>query len=131
MNPRVLIIIGFLAAVGGVFYLSQRGNGSGDTGSGGSSAPSKPSVPTDVTEITFLYSTEKQDWVESAREELQQEHPTSGDLVGQGSLDAAQAILDGREKPTVWSPADSAVLRMLAADWATEPHTGRCSRRRG
>ncbi|WP_224364067.1 substrate-binding domain-containing protein [Hyalangium versicolor] len=127
MNPRVLIIIGFLAAVGGVFYLSRQRNDGGDAGSGGqgSTAPSKPATPKDVTEITFLYSTEKKDWVESAAASFQTENPSiKVNLVGRGSLDAAQSILDGREKPTVWSPADSAVLRMLESDWATEPSRG-------
>lgn len=124
MNPRVLIIIGFLAAVGGVFYLSRsKGNGSGDTGSGQDSAStSKPAAPRDVTEISFLYSTEKKEWVEAAAAAFQKEHPDIKlNLVGKGSLDSAQAILDGREKPTVWSPADTAVLRMLESDWATDP----------
>ncbi|MBN1207131.1 MAG: substrate-binding domain-containing protein [Myxococcaceae bacterium] len=122
MNPRVLIIIGFLAAVGGVFYMSQRGRGSGEAESGG---PSGPARPTEVTEISFLYSTEKKEWVEAAAASFQQEHPSiKVSLMGRGSLDAAQGILDGREKPTVWSPADTAVLRMLESDWATEPSRG-------
>lgn len=127
MNPRVLIIIGFLAAVGGVFYLSQRGNGAGAEGGSGPSGtrPSRPVRPTEVTEISFLYSTEKKDWVEAAAASFQQEHPSiKVNLVGRGSLDAAQGILDGRERPTVWSPADSAVLRMLESDWATDPSRG-------
>jgi ABC-type Fe3+ transport system substrate-binding protein len=135
MHPRVLIIIGFLAAVGGVFYLSLRGNGSeGDTGSHppGSSSPSRPVMPTQVTEISFLYSTEKKDWVEAAAAAFQKEHPSiKVSLVGRGSLEAAQAILDGRDKPTVWSPADSAVLRMLESDWATEPARGPLFAREG
>ncbi|WP_163995452.1 extracellular solute-binding protein [Pyxidicoccus caerfyrddinensis] len=123
MKPKVLIIIGFLAAVGGVFYLtSQRG-----VGPQGGTAPqgSEPAARGEVTEISFLYSTEKKDWVESAAASFQREHPDiKVNLVGKGSLDAAQAILDGREKPTVWSPADSAVLRMLESDWATDPSRG-------
>jgi hypothetical protein len=127
MNPRVLVVIGFLLAVGGVFYLSRRGSESGGTGSSGpgSTSPSKPVAPTQVTEITFLYSTEKKDWVEAAVAAFQQEHPSiKVNLVGRGSLEAAQAILEGRERPTVWSPADSAVLRMLESDWATERARG-------
>lgn len=125
MNPRVLVILGFLLAVGGVFYLSRHGNTSGDTGSvrAGSTGPSRPTVP--VTEISFLYSTEKKEWVEAAAVVFQQENPSvKVTLVGRGSLDAAQGILEGREKPTVWSPADTAVLRMLESDWATERTRG-------
>ncbi|MBJ6759443.1 substrate-binding domain-containing protein [Myxococcaceae bacterium JPH2] len=121
MKPKVLIIIGFLAAVGGVFYLtSKRGDEVPGASTASAATPSR-----DVTEISFLYSTEKKDWVEAAAAGFQQEHPDiKVTLVGRGSLDAAQAILDGREKPTVWSPADSAVLRMLSSDWATDPSRG-------
>lgn len=125
MNPRVLVILGFLLAVGGVFYLSRHGNTSGDTGSvgAGSTGPSRPFVP--VTEISFLYSTEKKEWVEAAAASFQQENPSvKVTLVGRGSLEAAQGILEGREKPTVWSPADTAVLRMLESDWDTERARG-------
>jgi len=127
MNPRVLSILGFLLAVGGVVYLSQRGHDSADPGRGGprGASTSTPATPTQVTEITFLYSTEKKEWVESAAVAFQKENPSiQVNLVGKGSLDAAQGILDGREKPTVWSPADSAVLRMLESDWATESARG-------
>ena len=122
MKPRVLVIIGFLLAVGGVFYLSRHGSAPGDTGSGGGNTPpSRPAAPVEVTEITFLYSTEKKEWVEAAAAAFQQENPAvKVNLVGRGSLEAAQGILEGRERPTVWSPADSAVLRMLESDWATE-----------
>jgi ABC-type Fe3+ transport system substrate-binding protein len=127
MNPRVLVIVGFLAVVGGVFYLSQRGNGSGEVGSRGqdSGGPSRLVRPAEVTEISFLYSTEKKEWVEAAAASFQQENPSiQVRLVGRGSLEAAQGILEGREKPTVWSPADTAVLRMLESDWATESSRG-------
>lgn len=135
MHPRVLIVIGFLAAVGGVFYLSLHGNGSaGDTGGRrpGSSSPGQPVTPTQVTEISFLYSTEKKEWVEAAAAAFHKEHPSiKVNLVGKGSLEAAHAILTGRDKPTVWSPADSAVLRMLESDWATEPARGPLFSREG
>ncbi|MBZ4421783.1 extracellular solute-binding protein [Myxococcus sp. RHSTA-1-4] len=124
MKPKALIIIGFLAAVIGVLYLSSHRNGG--TGEGGGASRGGPrATPAEVTEISFLYSTEKRDWVESAAAAFQRENPAiKVHLVGRGSLEAAQAILDGREKPTVWSPADSAVLRMLESDWATEPSRG-------
>src|SRR5262249_4436427 len=43
-------------------------------------------------------------------------------LKGTGSLDGAQDILDGKEKPTIFSPADSLVLNMLSSDWELKNH---------
>ncbi|WP_426754311.1 substrate-binding domain-containing protein [Myxococcus sp. Y35] len=122
MKPAVLIIIGVLTAVGGALFLSSRRAHVGPE-EGRSAAPAPVSTARGVrTEITFLYSTEKRAWVEEAAADFQKAHPLIRvNLVGRGSLDAAQAILEGRERPTVWSPADSAVLRMLASDWATDP----------
>ncbi|AGC47730.1 hypothetical protein MYSTI_06457 [Myxococcus stipitatus DSM 14675] len=122
MTPRLLIVVGLLAAFGGVLYLSAhrapRSPGGHEAGTPSQPTPSRPGERVD---ISFLYSTEKKDWVEAAAKDFQREHPHIRlSLVGKGSLDAAQAILDGREHPTVWSPADSAVLRMLASDWATD-----------
>ncbi|MCE9667287.1 substrate-binding domain-containing protein [Myxococcus stipitatus] len=128
MTPRFLIIIGVVVALGGVLYLtSGRAPSSRGAPEAGTSAPvaPRPPRPGEVTEISFLYGTEKKDWVEAAAEAFQRKHPSIRlKLLGMGSLDAAQAILDGREKPTVWSPADSAVLRLLAADWATDTERG-------
>lgn len=125
MKPKLLIIAGFFAALGGVLYLSAQRHGD-PSGPGGRQAAPATRTQAAVTEVSFLYSTEKKEWVEAAAAAFQKAHPEIKlTLVGRGSLDAAQAILDGRVQPTVWSPADSAVLRLLASDWATEPSRGR------
>jgi ABC-type molybdate transport system substrate-binding protein len=73
--------------------------------------------------ITVVYSTEKKDWMEASAAEFGKQHPeVKVELVGKGSLDAAQAILDGQLQPTVWSPADSMVMNLLASDWQTKNH---------
>jgi ABC-type Fe3+ transport system substrate-binding protein len=75
------------------------------------------------TEITFVYSTEKKDWIEAETAEFAKAHPEiKVTLVGKGSLDAAQEILDGALQPTVWSPADSMVMNLLVSDWQTKNH---------
>jgi ABC-type Fe3+ transport system substrate-binding protein len=79
----------------------------------------KPTGPT--IEITFEYSTEKKDWLEAAVAEFQKENPgITVKLIGKGSLEAMQAILDGTDAPVLWSPADSLVANLLAADWQTK-----------
>lgn len=77
--------------------------------------------PAPATEITFVYSTEKKDWLESAVAGFRAAHPEiTVNLVGRGSFEAAQQILDGRVQPTVFSPADSLVMNLLASDWQTK-----------
>ncbi|NVJ10307.1 substrate-binding domain-containing protein [Myxococcus sp. AM001] len=121
MKPAVLIIIGVFTALGGALYLSSRRAAERGTEEARPAARAPVATRAVRTEITFLYSTEKQAWVEEAAAAFQKAHPLIRvNLVGQGSLEAARAILEGRERPTVWSPADSAVLRMLASDWATD-----------
>jgi ABC-type molybdate transport system substrate-binding protein len=71
--------------------------------------------------ISFEYSTEKKDWLEAAVAEFAKANPNIHvDLVGKGSLESAQAILDGSDTPVLWSPADSLVANLLASDWKTK-----------
>jgi ABC-type molybdate transport system substrate-binding protein len=80
-------------------------------------------VATAQTEITFVYSTEKKDWIEAATADFAKSHPEiKVTLVGKGSLDAAQEILDGTLQPTLFSPADSMAMNLLASDWQTKNH---------
>ncbi len=134
MKPKAAIIIGFIVAATAIVLLTTRGGGGGggkkadqvvgDGGTaGGAGGAGKPGGGAPV-EITVLYSTEKKDWLEAASLEFAKQHPEiKVTLVGKGSLEAAADILEGRTKPTVWSPADSLVLNLLVADWETKYHT--------
>jgi ABC-type glycerol-3-phosphate transport system substrate-binding protein/tRNA A-37 threonylcarbamoyl transferase component Bud32 len=87
-------------------------------------APQAPK-PAVVTEIQVVHSTEKRSWLAAVTADFAKSHPNIRvDLVGIASLDAAQEILDERLKPTVWSPADSMLLKVLASDWQSRHHTG-------
>jgi len=142
MKPKLVIVIGFLIAVGVIVYaaVGRRGPGAAQPTTGttavaprggpGSADPPGPSV-----EITFEYSTEKKDWLEAAIAEFGRANPgIRVKLIGKGSLDAANAILDGSDRPVLWSPADSLVANLLAADWKTKnqaalfPTTGDAAR---
>jgi ABC-type molybdate transport system substrate-binding protein len=127
MKPKILIIVGFvIAALAIVFIVKGKGGGGGDdkpaAGPGsGSDAAAKPSAA--QTEITLVYSTEKKDWIESLVNEFGKTHPDiKVSLVGMGSLEAEGQILDGKVKPTVWSPADSMAMNLLASDWQMKTH---------
>lgn len=112
MKPRTLIIAFFVLAVGAILFLQTRK----DQGQRGPEAARKSSVV-----LRVLYSTEKKDWLEAATAAFARERPdVQVQLAGKGSLEAMQALLDGIEKPALWSPADSLVMSLGAADWTTK-----------
>jgi ABC-type glycerol-3-phosphate transport system substrate-binding protein len=126
-SSKIAIIAGFAIAVGAILFVvskkkpSQQQTNPPATSAG--SAEDGPKTRKDATEITFLYSTEKEDWIKAAVEQFEKANPdVKVTIEGKGSLEAAQAILDGTDKPTLWSPADEAVLNMLGDDW--NKHTG-------
>jgi hypothetical protein len=128
MKPKLVIVIGFLIAVGVILYAAVGRRGAGRTAAGPTSvAPREPAAPGaagPVVEISFEYSTEKKDWLEAAVAEFARARPgVRVKLIGKGSLDAASAILDGSDRPVLWSPADSLVANLLAADWRTKHQT--------
>ncbi len=114
MNGKIIIVVLFIAAAAGIFFFTQKGALTGPIAT--------PSVGgDDATEVTFLYSTEKKEWVEACAAAFKQAEPgIKLTLQGQGSLDAAQALVDGKVKPTVWSPADSSVLALADSDFRTK-----------
>lgn len=123
MKQKIAILVGFAVAVGVIFYVKRPSKD--DPGE-----PAKPAIgsatdagasPTEVTEITFEYSSEKREWLETSVAQFHAAHPEiKVTLIAKGSLEAAQAILDGTDKPVVWSPADSLVANLLYADYKTK-----------
>lgn len=135
MKSKILIIVGFAVAAILILVLTLKGGDdkpgaqasgeaakSGAPASGGSGAAGSVTPPPGAaTEITMLYSSEKKDWVEAAAASFQKEHPEIKlTLTAKGSMAAAQGIVDGKEKPTVFSPADTLVMNLLASDWQTK-----------
>ena len=116
MNGKIVIVVLFAAAAGGIFYVTQRG--------GAATPGATPTSPSDQTEITFLYSTEKKEWIESCAAAFRQAEPgIKLTLQTQGSLDSAQAVADGKATPTLWSPADSSVLALADSDYRTRTNS--------
>lgn len=119
MNAKVVIIGVFVAAIAAILFFTLGGKGD----KGGTTTPAVTANAA-ATRISMLYSTEKDDWVKAAATSFAKVHPEiQVDLKSMGSLKAAQAILDGAEKPTVFSPADSLVMNLLASDWDSKNHT--------
>jgi len=132
MKAKLIIVALFLLVAGFILWRARSGSSTSTANDvdGGTIAlqpePPTPSAgPTKTaSEISFVYSTEKKEWVEAAVAEFSKIHPEiKVTLTGKGSLDSAQGILDGRDKPVLWSPADTLVLNLLDADWQTKNRT--------
>src|SRR5262245_52830383 len=116
----VLVIV---AGLGGFAFYRYKGKSSDTTDTPTTNTPTKPDVkPAGPTvEITFEYSTEKKDWLEAAVADFEKANPgIHVTLIGKGSLESKDAILDGTDQPVLWSPADSLVANLMAADWQTK-----------
>ena len=124
MKPtaKIAIVVAFVVAALVIVFIAKSGKKDGDTKPEGSGQVVK--TPTGkAVELSVVYSTEKKDWIESVTAEFTKQHPEiKVNLVGKGSIDAAQAILDGGLQPAVWSPADTMVMNLLASDWQTKNH---------
>jgi ABC-type molybdate transport system substrate-binding protein len=125
MKFKLAILFVFVIVAGAMVWLVSQKK-SDPVAEGVANPTPTPSAPAaaETTKITLLYGTEKKDWLEAANTEFAKVHPEiKVELVGKGSLDAAQGILDGNLKPTLWSPADSVVTNLLTSDWQSKYKT--------
>jgi ABC-type molybdate transport system substrate-binding protein len=125
MKAKIFIVAAFILGAFAIVMLVKSGGKDKKPNppqQGSGSQAVKP-PPGGETEIEVVYSTEKKDWIEAVTAEFVKAHPEiKVTLVGKGSIEAAQLILDGQLKPDVWSPADTMVLNMLISDWQTKYH---------
>src|SRR5262245_2351504 len=127
MKAKLAIVGAFLVAVVAIVLFTWKGSSNSSAiasdadaaPSGAGSAGPGPAAPT--VEITMLYSTEKKEWIEAAAIPFRKDHPEIKlTLNGKGSLAGAQAILDDKDKPTIFSPADTLIMNLAATDWETK-----------
>jgi ABC-type sulfate transport system substrate-binding protein len=128
MKTKIVIVVGFIVALlviaGVVLAVNAPDSGAAATASASAAASGSAGAPPGVVTVSMLYSSEKKEWIEAAAALFQKEHPDIKlDLSAKGSLDAAQGIVDGKEHPTVFSPADSLVQNLLVSDWKTKNNT--------
>jgi hypothetical protein len=120
MKSKALILLLFAAAVAVIVYARSARKGA-ETAPPAAGAPTSGPPAGPRTKITVSYGTEKEAWMQAAVAGFRTAHPEiEVELVGKGSLEAAQEILEGRLQPTLWSPADSLALNLLDADWHTK-----------
>ena len=119
---KLTIVLLFALAVAGAFAFLFLRKGAPtepvaqpETSSG--SAPSAAAPP--AVTVRFLYGTEKKAWLREAVQAFEKSHPsTKVELVEAGSLQSAADMLDGKERPTLYSPANAVALNLLANDWS-------------
>lgn len=125
MKQKLAIVGVFLSAAAVIVYFATKKppeRGSTDSGEAPTAQPvAAPPDKAAAAEITFVYSTEKQDWIQHAVASFTEANPAvKVNLVGKGSLEASAAILDGTLQPTLFSPADTLIANLLADDWTTK-----------
>jgi Ca-activated chloride channel family protein len=122
-----VIVAVFLAVCGLVLWMAKGGGGDGDknakpapTGSG-SAAPGAPTGP--AVEILVSSSDGKKEWIEDVAKAFHDSKaqaagkPIRVKLLHMKSGESMQKILDGKEKPAVWSPAGQAWLELINQTW--------------
>ncbi|HEX6481746.1 MAG TPA: protein kinase [Ktedonobacteraceae bacterium] len=119
-SRRVALIGGLAAAAvvvgGGVSVYSFLGKNNASTG-GNTAAGGTISV-------NFAYSTEKTDWMQAALNAFHNSNPIYNgksiqiQATALGSVDGANQILNGPNRPVAWSPASDLELLRLSFKWA-------------
>jgi hypothetical protein len=124
MKTKLIIVGVFAVAVLVILIITIAGGKSDAKSDAASEASANAPPPAAGVEVTMLYSSEKKDWIEAAAVPFKKDHPEIKlTLVAKGSLAAAQGIVDEKDKPTVFSPADSLIMNMAASDWKTKKNT--------
>ena len=122
MKSKAVIFILFVAVAAALLYVRSARKSPGVPGGAATPAAGAATGPhAPATKITVLYSTEKHDWMNAVVDDFRTAHPDiEVELIGKGSFESAQAILDGKLQPTIWTPADSLALKLLDDDWRTK-----------
>jgi Ca-activated chloride channel homolog len=87
------------------------------------SVDKKPSGP--AVEIVMSSSDGKKEWLEDVAKSFQSSGASVGgkpikvSLIHMKSGESMQKILDGKEKPTIWSPAGAAWIDLINGTWKT------------
>ena len=130
----VVVLVWVVLAGGGYWFFAGRGGqpakddraarqpGTEPGKGGGSDAgPAQPAIT-----IGVAYGTEKRAWLEWAVEQFAQNEEGKRiqvNLIPMGSLEGADAILEGDKRIHVWSPASSLYREVFLAEWQLN-HSG-------
>ncbi len=121
MKAKIAILAVFVAAVAFIVLRTLAPKTELTSDPAGAVDGATPKSAAATVEISMLYSTEKKEWIEAAAQGFQKEHPEIKlTLSGKGSVVAEEGIVDDKEKPTIFSPADSGILNLAIDDWKTK-----------
>ena len=129
MHTQRFVIVGLVAAALGCKQDAPRPTGDPASASAPASSPDRSGKP--VVELSILYGSEKKTWLEEQLKTFNATSATLGDgrvihVTGKaiGSGEAMAGILDGSERPTVFSPASGAYVTLLDQAWQSrDRHT--------
>lgn len=123
-----IAIVGiFLVVCAAVIWMAsgdKKGSGSGEVASAsptGTAAPGAPEGP--AVEIVVSSSDGKKGWIEDVAKAFHESKasvsgkPIRVKLIHMKSGESMQKILDGKEKPTLWSPAGQTWIDLINQTW--------------
>lgn len=125
-----IAIVGiFLAVCAAVILLARgdnKGSGSGDVASASASGTAASGAPTGpAVDITISSSDGKKEWIEDVAKAFHDSKAEVGGkpirvkIIHMKSGESMQKVLDGKEKPTLWSPAGQAWIELINTTWKT------------
>ncbi len=132
---RLIIVLIIAGLAFGGWQLYVRGGGKtptvtlsrgGGTGDGGRDKPvsgGNADAPETGTSLTLITSATKKGWLEGQVEQFNAQKSGNVKIVYLETRDALQAILNGKRKPTLWSPSAPLWATRLSEAWA-EKHGG-------
>jgi Ca-activated chloride channel family protein len=123
-----IAIVGIFLAVCAVVILLARGDkngsGSGDAATASTTGTAAPGAPTGpAVEIVVSSSDGKKEWIEDVAKAFHDSKAEVGgkpirvQVIHMKSGESMQKILDGKEKPTLWSPAGQAWIELINQTW--------------
>ena len=131
----ILVIVLWVVLAGGAYliYSLVAGGGSdkpGPTPTANADAPAATQTPesTDRVKVGIAYGTEKKRWLTAAVEAFNQTPDGKKyeiDLIPMGSVEGAQAVVNGDERIDVWSPASAMYREAFEADWSAQHGSGK------
>jgi len=118
-----LVVFAFIGLCGLLAYLRLAPHRVSPTGGGATPSSWLQPAAGNTVEILFSSSDGKKEWIDAVTESFQRTHPNvDGHPIHvtvnhMRSGESRQKILDGKEKPTIWSPAGSSWVTLINEDW--------------